>query len=205
MTNTADAQPDWQVVLLRLPSSPSRHRVAAWRRLRKAGALSLGPGVWAVPDVPAFVEHLDHAVDNARRAGGEAIVLQSRGREPQDKAALRAMFEAARNEEWAEFLSDCAKFRAELAKEIRIAKFTLAELEEEEQSMQRLRRWHRELTARDVFGAAAAADAGLALKDCVAACEDYAERVYDTLHGRQQPAHDPGGDTGSGDDTGTEV
>lgn len=184
------------MVLLRLPSSPSRHRVAAWRRLRKAGALSLGPGVWAVPDVPAFVEHLDRAVDNARRAGGEAMVLQTRGREPQDRAALQAMFEAARNEEWAEFLSDCGKFRAELVKEIRIGKFTLAELEEEEQSMQRLRRWHRELTARDVFGAAAAADAGRALKECAAACEDYADRVYDTLHGRDLPTRPAADETG---------
>ena len=29
----------------------------------------------------------------------------------------------------------------------------VAELEEEEQSLERLRRWHRELAARDVFGA----------------------------------------------------
>ena len=29
----------------------------------------------------------------------------------------------------------------------------MAELEEEEQSLDRLRRWHRDLAARDVFGA----------------------------------------------------
>ncbi|WP_432028038.1 Chromate resistance protein ChrB [Streptomyces sp. 1222.5] len=55
-------------------------------------------------------------------------------------------------------------------------------MEEEEQSMERLRRWHRDLTARDVFGAPEAADAGERLKQCAAACEDYAERVLAALH-----------------------
>ncbi|MCX4405653.1 hypothetical protein OOK47_46015 [Streptomyces sp. NBC_00268] len=93
------------------------------------------------------------------------------------------MFTASRSADWAEFLADCGKFEAELAKEIRIAKFTLAELEEEEQSLERLlRRWHRDLTARDVFGAPEAAEAGERLKQCTAACEDYAERVFAALH-----------------------
>lgn len=43
------------------------------------------------------------------------------------------MFTTARSADWTEFLADCAKFEQEIAKEIRIAKFTLAELEEEEQ------------------------------------------------------------------------
>ena len=85
-------------------------------------------------------------------------------------------------EDWTEFLADCGKFEAEIAKEIRIAKFTLAELEEEEQSLERLRRWHRDLSARDVFGAPEAAEAAARLTDCVAACEDYAERVFAALH-----------------------
>ncbi|WP_406432721.1 Chromate resistance protein ChrB [Streptomyces sp. NBC_01589] len=64
-----------------------------------------------------------------------------------------------------------------MAKEIRRAKFTLAELEEEGQSLERLRRWHRDLMTRDVFGAPEAAKAGERLRQCAAACEDYAERV----------------------------
>ncbi|MCD2468957.1 hypothetical protein MBT42_36075 [Streptomyces sp. MBT42] len=40
---------------------------------------------------------------------------------------------------------------------------------------------HRDLTARDVFGAPEAAEAGRRLKQCAAACEDYAERVFHAL------------------------
>ncbi|MGH3466188.1 MAG: Chromate resistance protein ChrB [Thermocrispum sp.] len=71
-------------------------------------------------------------------------------------------------------------------KEIRNEKFTLAEPEEEAQSLQRLRRWHRDLTARDAFGAPEAPQADERLKQCTAVCENYAERVFTGLHRSQK-------------------
>jgi len=73
-----------------------------------------------------------------------------------------------------------------MARQIAAGKFTLAELEEEEQSVERLRRWHRDLTARDVFGAPEAAEAARRLKQCTAACENYAELVFRALHGTRE-------------------
>nr|WP_030901108.1 Chromate resistance protein ChrB [Streptomyces sp. NRRL F-5126] len=172
----------WLVLVIKLPAEPSRHRVAVWRELRRIGALSLGQGVWAVPDVPVFAEGVARALELANAAAGQAVTLNATGRSAQDAARFKALFTAARSADWTEFLSDCGKFEAEIAKEIRIAKFTLAELEEEEQSLERLRRWHRDLTARDVFGAPEAPEAGRRLKECAAACEDYAERVFAALH-----------------------
>ncbi|MFF4754649.1 Chromate resistance protein ChrB [Streptomyces sp. NPDC002514] len=172
----------WLVLVIKVPAEPSRHRVAVWRELRRIGALSLGQGVWAVPDVPVFAAGIARALTLSEQAGGQALTLNAAGRSPQDASRFRAMFTAARSEDWSEFLADCGKFEEELAKEIRIAKFTLAELEEEEQSLERLRRWHRDLMARDVFGAPEAAAASKRLKECAAACEDYAERVFRALH-----------------------
>ncbi|MBD0708280.1 MULTISPECIES: Chromate resistance protein ChrB [unclassified Streptomyces] len=172
----------WLVLVIRIPAEPTRHRVAVWRELRKIGALSLGQGIWAVPDVPVFAEGTRRAVELAERAEGQAVTLTALGRSPQDAARFEAMFTAARTEDWTEFLADCDKFEAEIAKEIRNAKFTLAELEEEEQSLERLRRWHRDLTARDVFGAPEAAEAADRLTRCARDCEDYAERVFAALH-----------------------
>ncbi|MFF9144701.1 Chromate resistance protein ChrB [Streptomyces sp. NPDC014861] len=173
----------WLVLVIKLPADPSRHRVAVWRELRKIGALSLGQGVWAVPDVPVFADGVRRALALADGAGGQAVTLRAAGRTAEDASRFEAMFTAARSEEWAEFLADCGKLEDEIAKEIRNAKFTLAELEEEEeQSLERLRRWHRDLTARDVFGAPEAAEAGTRLRECVAVCEDYAEEVFTALH-----------------------
>jgi hypothetical protein len=175
--------------VIKLAAEPSRHRVAVWRELRKIGALSLGQGVWAVPDVPVFAGGLARAVELTEQAEGQAVTLQASGRGPKDAARFQALFTAARSADWTEFLADCGKYQEELAKEIRNAKFTLAELEEEEQSLERLRRWHRDLTARDVFGAPEAAEAAERLKQCTTACEDYAERVFRALH--EMPEQQP--------------
>ncbi|MFJ8793503.1 Chromate resistance protein ChrB [Streptomyces sp. NPDC102462] len=172
----------WVVLIVRLPVRPSRHRVAVWRELRKVGALSLGQGVWAVPDVPAFADGVRRALELAERARGESVVLRAAGRGPEDAARFEAMFTAAREEDWAEFTADCGKYTAELDKEIGKGKFTLAELEEEEQSLERLRRWHRDLKARDVFGARSVQQADRQLTECARRFEDYSERVFAHLH-----------------------
>jgi DNA-binding transcriptional regulator PaaX len=172
----------WLVLTVRVPAAPSRHRVAVWRELRRVGALSLGQGAWAVPDAPVFADGVARVIELAQRGEGEVVVLTASGRTEHDAARLEALFTAERTEEWDEFLADCAKFDAEIAKEIRIGKFTMAELEEEEQSLERLRRWHRELAARDVFGAPAAAEAHQQLKQCTEVLADYTERVFAALH-----------------------
>lgn len=170
------------MVVVRLPAEPSRHRVAVWRELRKVGALSLGQGMWAAPDLPFFNEGVQRATALAERAVGEVIALTARGRTDVDALGLERLYNEARSADWAEFLADCAKFEAELSKEIRIQKFTLAELEEEEQSLERLRRWHRDLALRDVFGTPERGLASDRLKACTVACEGYAELVFGALH-----------------------
>jgi hypothetical protein len=172
----------WLVLVVRIPAEPSRHRVAVWRELRKAGALSLGQGVWAVPELPVFEAALHRTTELVARAEGEVTTLAAAGKDATDDERLRGLYDEARRAEWTEFRRDCEKFEDELAKEIRIKKFTLAELEEEEQSLERLRRWHRDITSRDVFGTAEAAEASARLKDCAARCEEYAELVFRELH-----------------------
>lgn len=172
----------WSVLVVRVPAEPTRHRVAVWRELRRAGAVLLGQGVWVVPDAPVFADGIARTVALAQRGDGEVTVLTAAGRDDPDAVRLEALFTAERDEEWTEFLADCAKFDAEIDKEIRIGKFTLAELEEEEHSLERLRRWHRELTARDVFGAPTAAEADQQLKHCAERLADYTERVFAALH-----------------------
>jgi hypothetical protein len=89
--------------------------------------------------------------------------------------------------EWQEFTGDCGAFEAEIAKETRNGKFTLAELEEEEQSLDRLRRWYRDLKSRDVLELPEARAAEERLRECTAVFEEYAESVYATLHAPPEP------------------
>ncbi|MEG8184542.1 chromate resistance protein ChrB [Nocardia terpenica] len=172
----------WLVLVVRVPAEPSRHRVAVWRGLRRVGALQIGQGVWVVPGVAVFSEGVARVIELAQRGDGEVLVLDAVGREELDGTRLQELFTAERAEEWAEFLTECARFDAEIDKEISTGKYTMAELEEEEQSLERLRRWHRDIKARDVFGAPAAADADRQLEHCADRLADYTERVFAALH-----------------------
>jgi len=73
-----------------------------------------------------------------RRADGQVILLHAGPRDEPSRASLVGEFNAARAAEWIEFASECDKYEAEIAKERRTGKLTVAELEEEGQRLDRL-------------------------------------------------------------------
>jgi len=160
--------------------------LATWlvSRRRPDAATALAGVVWgsvAALGSLALNQVVGHAVARAvelvERAEGQPLVVDVAGPET-SLAALEALFTAEREEEWGEFLAECDKYEAELASEVAKQKFTLAELDEEEQSHERLRRWHRELRGRDLLGAPSAPAGERRLKECAEALEDYAQRVF---------------------------
>jgi hypothetical protein len=170
-------------VTYRLTSDGSRHRVSVWRELRRVGAVSLQSATWAVPGGDRFDEVLDKVSALVERAGGQVLVVDVDPASPSiDK--LVTLYDAERDAEWTEFAAECDKAIAELAAEVAKEKFTLAELDEEEHNVDRLRRWYRELRAKDLFAVAGAVAAEPKLKEAVESLEDFAERVYQA---RQRP------------------
>ena len=171
----------WLLLLVKVPAEPARHRMALWRELRRSGAVPLGQATWAIPDLPAARPLLKRLADLVEAAAGSLLVLAATGHAGSDAARLEQLYAEAREAEWAEFLADCGKYLAELDKEERIGKYTLAELEEEEQSLDRLRRWYRELRGRDLLGIPATRDAAADLKQCEERFDIYADHVYAVL------------------------
>ena len=172
---------EWVVMVLRLRAgscvtgSPCGVNYAASAPSPWAGQLG-GPGHRGLPPGHRPGREL------AREATGGVLVLDARARDEASGVQLEAAFNQARAAEWVEFGSECDKFVAEIAKEQRIGKLTLAELDEEEHSLERLRRWWRDLKARDEFGLAAGGEAEVKLKACTEVLEDYAEQVYTAVH-----------------------
>ena len=171
----------WLLLVCRMPTEPARHRMALWRELRRAGAVPIAQGVWALPDLPAAQAVLVKARHHVGAAGAQMLTLTAVGHDPESVARLDAFYAEVRAQEWAEFTADCDKFLAEIDKEERRGKFTLAELEEEEQSLDRLRRWYRDLRVRDLLGTPPSADADQHLKRCGERLDQYAEQVYKVL------------------------
>lgn len=172
---------EWLVLIPRLPSDPSRYRVAVWRELRRAGAIQLGQGTWALP-LDARAGAIAAGLAELVPADvGEILRLRSRGDGVASDRSLRALFDEARRAEWTEFAAECAKCAAELRHEMDIRKFTLAELDEEEQNVERLRRWHRELRVRDHFGSVDPGGPDGQLAACATLLDEFTRAVYATV------------------------
>ncbi len=168
----------WILAVVQVPAEPSRYRVAVWRELRKAGAVPVSQGTWALPAADVFRSALERAAAMATEGGGTVAMFDIHPHDEASRALVVDAFRRAREDEWAEFVADCEKFTDEIAREVAKSKFTFAELEEEEQSAERLRRWYRDLKKRDVLALPAADDAAQRLKDCDRVLGAYAEQVY---------------------------
>jgi hypothetical protein len=90
---------------------------------------------------------------------------------------LVAMYNAARDEEYTEIIDKCHDFLAEIENETRAEHFTYAELEENDEDLNKLNSWFRKVTERDTLSAARHDDAAAALNECTTALEGFAHHV----------------------------
>ena len=173
----------WLFFLSQLPSQPSSLRVYVWRKLRTAGALGLQNGVWLLPDTQeqrAFLETLLASVKEQGATGQIFTVMPFN--ELIEKDVL-GRFRADRDEEYIEFIEQGHAFLAEIEKETAKEKFTFAELEENEQELQRLSGWLDTIRNRDFFAATQQKTALTLHAECDAAFQTFAEKVYDHQSG----------------------
>jgi len=169
----------WLLLTYKVPSEPSRRRVALWRRLKGMGAVYLQNGVCLLPKTDDHVRQLKMLENEISEMDGEAVLLETVAfdRAQEDKVVTR--FRADRDEEYREFLGRCEAFEDEIAKEIRIKKFTYAELEEEDTDLKKLKGWLEKIQKLDFYGATLAAEAAARLKGCEALLDNYAQRVFE--------------------------
>jgi ChrB-like protein len=142
--------PGWSLCLVQLPASPSSARVAAWRRLREAGATRLLNGAWVLPGTAAHSAFFEQLLQTIRDRGGTGFVFTVSGLERTDEMIVQ-FFRADRAREYDEFGERCDAFLTEIGKESGAGKFTFAELEESEQDLAKLTRWQRKIKSRDFF------------------------------------------------------
>jgi hypothetical protein len=186
MTSRDGERHGWFVLVYKLPAEPSRLRAGVWRKLKAAGAVYLQNGVAALPADAAGERAMRGAAQEVRELGGTGHLL--RGTAVGDEAALVGAFGEARDAEYAEVLSTCSDFHAELEKERAARKFTFAELEENEEDLAKLEAWLRKVEIRDRFGASSAGDARAAVDACRENLEAFAASVYEAAdHGSAGP------------------
>lgn len=169
----------WLLLLVQLPRTPSSARVALWRRLRAAGATTMINGAWVLPETAPHSELLGRLRDKVLRQGGTAFVLRIPMSSPQATDAITARFRTDRGREYDEFAERCAALLDELDKETKVQKYTFAEMEENEQDLDKLVRWLAKIRARDFFPDEREQQSAAMLARCRSAVEAFAQAVYD--------------------------
>jgi len=96
----------WLALLMNLPARPTRHRVAAWRKLKRIGAVKLKGAAWILPDLPQTLERFQWLVGEIQSGGGEAVLLRVERVETMTEAELTALFHRDRAPEYEAVLRD---------------------------------------------------------------------------------------------------
>jgi hypothetical protein len=170
-------RPRWLVLVYRVPSEPSRLRATVWRRLRSLGAVYLQNSVAALPAGASAERAMRKLRHEILEMGGTAVLMASETLVGESE--VLSAFHAARNDEYEEIVDKCRDFLAQVEKEHVARHFSFAELEENEVDLVKLQGWFQKVRERDSFGASGRAAAEAALRECEAALEGYAARVYE--------------------------
>lgn len=168
----------WLLLIYRIPQDPPGYRTYVWRQLKQLGAVYLQQAAAILPDRPEACTALAALAERIRSYPGEVSLLTTVSPTPAWEADLVARFNAARDEEYAEFVENVERLEDELSREGRKGKFTFAELEENEATVDKLDRWLERIRARDFFGAAGDAGAMAAHGRGRAALQSFAATVY---------------------------
>lgn len=171
-------QNEWIAINYTLPREPSRARVSIWRKLKKIGAVSVWQSMWILSLNDENCKRLNEVKDEVFRNGGEAFVMSISVDEDGQKIIVEK-FNAARDEEYGELLEQCEEFFKEIDKEIARKNFTFAEIEENEEELNKLRQWYEKIAARDSFGSPLQEKAISMLLKCTELLDDFCDKVYE--------------------------
>jgi hypothetical protein len=176
-----------------LPSSP---RVALWRRLRAIGAAGVSNGAWVLPHTVPHVAFFEQLHETVRKQGGSGLVLTVSVSSPDTDATIVGRFRADRGREYNEVAERGTAFLAEIDKETRAGKFTFAELEENEQDLEKLAHWLAKIQARDFFPDERWPQSIELLERCRKVLEGFSRAVYEAEEVQAPP---DSADTGEDD------
>jgi hypothetical protein len=174
----------WLLICYRAPARPSTARVAAWRRLRRLGALYVGPSTCLLPVALADAVALGTVAQGITSAGGSIDTFAIEAFAPAAQRLLVERFNADRDAEYAEVVERAHALVAELGRETDRGKFTFAEVEENEADLEKLGRWLAAIHQRDRYRAPGRAAAEQAVREASQALEAFTERSARAEHDR---------------------
>lgn len=178
----------WFFISYKMPSEPSRGRVAVWRRLKSMGAVYLQNSVCLLPKTDEHLRQLKILEHDILEMNGEAILLEALALNCSEKDKVISRFKADRDEDYRTFLERCGGFEAEIAKEIARQRLTYAELEELDADLKKLKIWLEKIRKIDFYNAVLAEDAANRLVSCETLLDSFSHLVFEAHNENQDPS-----------------
>ena len=145
----------WLLLIHQLPTKPAYLRVKIWRRLRGIGAVAVKSTVYALPAGAETQEDFEWLLKEIAEGGGEAMVCEARLVDGLKDAEVRAMFDAARDEDYEEITKEARALTAELD-----AANGQKDRAEPRAQVKRMRKRFTDISAIDFFGSTGRLGAG---------------------------------------------
>lgn len=167
---------DWLLLVYKVPSEPTRYRASIWRKIKAIGAVYLQNSACVLPVNLRTERQFRQLRREIEGYGGEGYLIKGAflGNEQQ----VVDMFNSARDEEYQEIVDRCRDFFKEIDKEIERKHFTYAELEENEEDLEKLKKWFEKVKERDFFGAGQMALAAEMLEKCQEMLDEFGSHVF---------------------------
>src|SRR5689334_18066462 len=109
------AEQRWLLLIHQLPSKPAYFRVKIWRRLQGIGAVAVKSTVYALPANAETQEDFEWLLKEIVEGGGEAMVCEARLIDGLSDGQARALFDAARDEDYEEISREARALTSRLA------------------------------------------------------------------------------------------
>jgi len=168
----------WLFFSYSLPAEPSKARVYVWRQLRKLGAVNY-QSVWVIPHSGDRLNELKKLIEDVEEYQGTSLLIAGNILLKDQEESIIKAFIDSRNEEYREIIEKCEDFFKEIEFEIGRQNFIFAEVEENEEELDKLKQWLKKVEKRDVIKPPLRKTAMDKVKMCEKIFEDFARRVFE--------------------------
>ncbi len=146
----ASPEARWLLLIHQIPPAPSYLRVKVGRRLQGLGAVPVKNSVYVLPRSDQALEDFQWVRGEIVAGGGDASVCEARFVEGLSDAAIEALFNAARDEDYAALIREARRLQKGMK---RPSRRPASRQEQTTAALLKLRKRFAEILALDFFGA----------------------------------------------------
>lgn len=170
----------WLFFSYTVPAKPSKARVHVWRQLKRLGAVTF-KSLWVLPHSKKRIQNLTTLIQDIESFHGEGLILEGKPLSVADEEGIMNAVLSANNEELSEIIHKCDDFLKEIDMEISRKNFIFAEVEENEEEFEKLKKWYKKIEKRCILETPLRKDAVEKLALCEQALDAFSQMVYNHI------------------------